>query len=61
MTMWLTISSPLIFEQNFYVSAKRQKYLFAYLELNNFVVWQWPIKAHHYTRKFESTFENVIE
>ena len=39
MTIWPTISSSQIFEQNFYISTKRLKNVFAYLQLINFVVW----------------------
>ena len=37
--IWPTISSPLIFQQNSYISTERQKNIFAYLQLTNFVVW----------------------
>ena len=37
--MWLTISSPLIFFKNSFISTERLKNIFAYLQLINFVVW----------------------
>ena len=38
--IWPTISSPLIFEQKFYVSTqKKKKNVFAYLQSVNSVVW----------------------
>ena len=39
MTIWPTTSSPLIFEQNFYISTNRLKYVFAYLQSIKFLVW----------------------
>ena len=36
--IWPSTSSPLIFQQNSYIWTERQKNIFAYLQLNNFVV-----------------------
>ena len=58
MTIWPTISSSLIFEQNFYISTKRLKNVFAHLQSIDFVVWirgSDQLKRIINTRKFEST------
>ena len=37
--IWPSTSIPLIFQQNSYISTEKQKNVFAYLQLTNFVVW----------------------
>ena len=54
-SIWPTISSPLIFQQNSYISnLKAKKYIciFSINELRGMNTWQWTVKTHHYIRTF---------
>ena len=54
--IWQSTSSSLIFQQNSYISTKRQKNIFPYLQLTNFVIWTHG----NYQLRRIITLENIM-